>query len=291
MISLSKKIFIGIASCSFAVTQSKLQKTKCNAHTYKFTPSDLVHEGTVSNKWNFNWTSQNRPRFFLLFVAPANMKDDDQISEKGKLQVDKLFKYFNKISKLDDKLEHFSHCIKNYEQLLNEYVHIEGVNNTAKSTANYFIDLLFGEQSKEDVEDHVERGNSVPELDLSPPVADLSPNIQTRHEDEDRIDKHNTLERYFNSYIKNPSPIDDCTESHSRLIFCSPDKIRYLFSKVMQLSEDSYMRFSYSECGLTVIMIENQDAKCWCFNETGFLLQKEVNYFANRTIDKHQKTL
>jgi len=280
------KIF-GIASCSFTVAVRKLQKNQCNAHTYKFTPSDLVHEGAVSNKWNFGWTTHNRPRFFLLFVAPANVKGDDQISEKGKLQVDKLFKYFKEISKKDDKLEQFSHCIEHYEQLLNEYVHIEGVNKAAVSTANYFIDLLFGEQDKEDADNQVQRGKLVPELDLSPPVADLSPNIRTRHEDEDRVDKYNTLSRYFNSYIKNPVPTDDYTESHCRLIFCGPDKIRYFFAKIMQLPDDSYMRFSYSECGLTVIMFENQDAKCWCLNETGFLEQKEVNYFTNRTIDKH----
>ena len=290
-VSLGKKFFLGITSCSFGVAVSKLQKAKCYAHTYKFSPLDLVNEGVVSNKWDFNWTSQKRSRFFFLFIAPANMEGDDQISDTGKLQVNKFFEFFKEISKHDNKLKQFVHCITNYEQLLNEYVHIEGVNKAAVSTANHFIDLLLGEQDKEDVDNVVERGKMVSELDLSPPMTNLSPNIQERHENVERIDKYNTLLNYFTSYIKNPIPVEDCFESHCRLVFCAPDKIRYLFAKIMQLPEDCYMRFSYSECGLTVIMFENQVANCWCLNETGFLSPKEVNYFRNKTTEKNHKTL
>jgi len=269
--SLVSKALVGFGSIL-----SFKSKSIIKSHAFVFTPADDVEQ--TKTPWNHRWQGSRFPKNdqYIIFVGPGENDiehGEGNLTELGEKQAEICGKYMQKFF-----ADHVTKFVN--PEFIIHYANDKHCKSTAKIFRNSL--KICSKMCP------VKSLSAVPGHPVTPII---SPIVRSKFADVEVEGKRLPATENFaaDDYFINELAKPNLTKTVKvRFVICNADLIRYLMMRLMQLPVDSCFRFSYKNCGLTMIKISSvplyQTNTCQLsfFNDTGFLDVNDITYIRKK---------
>ena len=278
--SLVSKALVGFGSI-LSIKSKSISIIKSNA--FVFTPADDVEK--TKTPWNHRWQGNRFPTNdqYIIFVGPGENDfeyGEGSLTELGEKQAEICGAYMQKFF-----TDHVAKFVN--PEFSIHYANDKHCKNTAKIFKKSL--KLCSNMCA------IKSLSAVPSHSATPTITTI---VRSKFAYVDKVKDNVRLlatpkisaDDYFINELSKPN-LEKTVKV--RFVICNADLIRYLMMRLMQLPVDSCFRFSYKNCGLTMIKIsavplyQTNTCQLSFFNDTGFLDVNDVTYIRKKGESKN----